>query len=170
MRIAISGTHGTGKSTLIAAFAAQHPEFEVFGDPWELTGGAGPSSFIEQFHVTTRRLHRLGNGRDAVLERCPLDFLAYLSAWENLGRGDGDADLFEEAGAAMEGLDLLVLLPLSATSGIHLPADEDLELREEMDAVLLSLADDPDLVPDSLRTIEVTGTPAERLALLEQAL
>ena len=36
MRIVISGTHASGKSTLIADFASRRPEFEVFPDPYEL--------------------------------------------------------------------------------------------------------------------------------------
>ncbi|GAB3595521.1 DEAD/DEAH box helicase family protein [Microbacterium tumbae] len=175
MRIAISGTHGTGKSTLIAAFAARHPGFEVLGDPHELAGGdSGVDSFLEQFRISARRLQRLPSGRDAVLERCPLDFLAYLEAWEALGRPGGAADalpdLVEEASAAMESVDLLVLLPLTAADGIHLPAEEDLDLREEMDAALLALCDDPDLVPDTVRTVEISGSPARRLALLEASI
>ncbi|MGW8483179.1 AAA family ATPase [Microbacterium sp. NPDC055903] len=173
MRIVVSGTHGTGKSTVISAFAARHPTFEVHADPHDLTGsGSGVDSFIEQFHVAARRLQRLPAGRDAVLERCPLDFLAYLEAWDALGRPGRAAaaipDLVEPAVSAMAAVDLLVVLPLSTASGIHLPADEDLDLREEMDAALLTLTEDPDLVPGSVRMIELAGTPEERLAALEE--
>lgn len=175
MRIVVSGTHCTGKSTLIAAIASRHPRFEVFGDPHELAGGgSGVDSFLAQFRVSARRLQRLPDARDAVLERCPLDFLAYLEAWDALGRHGGAAelipDLVEEAAAAMESVDLLVLLPVSDADDIHVPADEDRELRAEMDAALLALADDPELVPASIRTIELAGSPERRLALLEDAI
>ncbi|PZQ91517.1 MAG: hypothetical protein DI534_00575 [Leifsonia xyli] len=125
MRIVVSGSHCTGKSTLIAAFASRHPRFEVYGDPHELAGG---------------------------------------------GSGELIPDLVEDAAAAMESVDLLVLLPVSDADDIHVPADEDRELRAEMDAALLAFADDPELVPASIRTIELAGSPEHRLALLEDAI
>lgn len=175
MRIVVSGTHCTGKSSLIAAFTQRHPGFEEFGDPHEVTGGgSGVDSFLAQFHVSADRLRRLPAGHDAVLERCPLDALAYLQAWESLGRPGGAgaaiSGLIEVAAAAMASVDLLVLLPLAAGDDIPAPADEDPELREEMDAALLTLAGDPDLVPESVRIIELAGTPARRLTLLEEAI
>ena len=36
MRIAVSGTHASGKSTLIADFAAAHPHYVTMPDPFEL--------------------------------------------------------------------------------------------------------------------------------------
>lgn len=35
MRIVVSGTHASGKSTLISDFATAHPEFAVLPDPFE---------------------------------------------------------------------------------------------------------------------------------------
>lgn len=81
-----------------------------------------------------------------------------------------DGDLLAQAASAMAAVDLLVLLPLSAARGIHLSTDEDLDLREEMDAALLALAEDPDLVPESVRTIELGGDGTARLRALEAAL
>ncbi|WP_417555848.1 hypothetical protein [Microbacterium sp.] len=36
MRIVVSGTHASGKSTLISDFALRHPGFTVLPDPFEL--------------------------------------------------------------------------------------------------------------------------------------
>jgi hypothetical protein len=36
MRIVVSGTHASGKSTLISDFVQRHPEYEVLPDPIEL--------------------------------------------------------------------------------------------------------------------------------------
>ena len=51
MRLAVSGSHGTGKSTLIAAFLAKRPEyrhepeaFETLGDDVELTEEGEPTA------------------------------------------------------------------------------------------------------------------------------
>ncbi|MFC4138171.1 MULTISPECIES: hypothetical protein [unclassified Microbacterium] len=42
MRIVVSGTHASGKSTLIDAFAAEHPEYRVLPDPFEDPDLTGP--------------------------------------------------------------------------------------------------------------------------------
>jgi len=107
-----------------------------------------------------------------IAERGPLDFLAYLDALDALGR-PGRSSGLQERGAAIvaetaPSIDLLVLLPLSG-SGIDVPDDEDPALRDEMDAALLELADDPDLVGGA-RVIELVGDPAQRLDQLLQAL
>src|SRR6218665_1970880 len=126
MRIAVSGTHGSGKSTLIGAFSERHQEYTTLGDPYEVTrGSADVDAFIEQFHVAARRLQRLSPGRDVMLERCPVDFLAYLDAWQTLGRPGGAArsipELYDIAAHAMASVDLLILLPLSEAHRIPLP-------------------------------------------------
>ena len=50
MRVAVSGSHSVGKSTLIAAFLSRHPEyahepeaFEVLADDVELTESGAPT-------------------------------------------------------------------------------------------------------------------------------
>ena len=176
MRIVVSGSHASGKSSLIADFAALHPEFEVLGDPFELIDDAGEEpdagTFFAQLRYAAARLRTLPSGADVVAERGPLDFLAYLDALDALGR-PGRSSGLQERGAAIvaetaPSIDLLVLLPLSG-SGIDVPDDEDPALRDEMDAALLELADDPDLVGGA-RVIELVGDPAQRLDQLLQAL
>ncbi len=51
MRVAVSGSHSTGKSTLIAAFVAKCPEYvyepeayEILADDIALTSSEGPDS------------------------------------------------------------------------------------------------------------------------------
>ena len=66
-------------------------------------------------------------------------------------------------------VDLLVVLPVDATAGIHVPDDEDPELREAMDAALLDLVDEGDLVGGA-RVLELTGSEQERLARVSAAI
>jgi len=176
VRIVVSGSHASGKSSLIADFAALHPEFDVLGDPFDLIEDAGEEpdagTFFAQLRYAAARLQRLPPGADVIAERGPLDFLAYLDALDVLGR-PGRSSSLRERGAAIvaetaPSIDLLVLLPLSG-AGIDVPADEDPALRDEMDAALLELADDPELVGDA-RIVELVGDPARRLDQLLQAL
>ncbi|WP_392542059.1 AAA family ATPase [Oryzobacter telluris] len=175
MRIVVSGTHAVGKSTLVSDFALAHPTYVVLPDPFELVDeedAASAWSFVAQLHVAAERLTEWGPGSDVVAERGPLDLLAYLRALDDLGRGSVAPGLLAtlEAGSAeaMGHVDLLVVLPLDPAAGIWVPDDEDPELREAMDAALLDLVEDPDLV-GAARVLELTGPPEARLARLTRA-
>ncbi|MWB98018.1 AAA family ATPase [Agromyces seonyuensis] len=175
MRIVVSGTHASGKSTLVDAFADRHPGFEVLADPFEFVDDAGDEPdagvFAAQLRIASARLIALAPAERAIAERGPLDFLAYLAALDALGRPGRAGALFEQgvdlAARAMSNVDLLVLLPLEA--GIRVPEDEDPELRAAMDGALLDLADDIDLTGGA-RVVELGGSPAARLAGLEAEL
>jgi len=66
-------------------------------------------------------------------------------------------------------VDVLAVLPLTANDPIAVGADEQPELRLAMNDLLLELIDDPDVVGDRVRVVEITGDPAARLAALEEA-
>ena len=105
-------------------------------------------------------------------ERGPLDFLAYLSAMQSLGRAIVDSELIERGyeltAAAMHSVDLLVILPLNRRDAISIGESEDLELRDAMDIALLEYADDSDLIGNATVT-EIAGDRDRRLLLLERA-
>lgn len=175
MRIVVSGTHASGKSTLISDFALRHPEFAVLPDPFELVDEAGdvPSAalFASQLRISADRLTDDTAGEHLIAERGPLDFLAYLIALSELSGSPLDEPLLERATArsaeALQTIDVLVVLPLTADDRIHVGSDEHLELRAAMNDSLLDLIDDPDLVGERLTVAEITGEPVARLAALE---
>lgn len=176
MRIVVSGTHASGKSTLIADFLAAHPEYLSLGDPFddleeEAVDPSGEASFAGQLRIAAGRLRATAGQQDVIAERGPLDFAAYLIALERLGRSDGA--LVERAIAIAEDslalVDLVVLVPLDARRSIRIPADEDPALREAMDQALFDLADD--LAQDTgVRLLTVAGDGEERLATLVEAI
>ncbi len=171
MRIVVSGTHASGKSTLVSDVAialgyAQLP------DPYELVvddedDPAAAASFVRQLLVAAERLVALDRGADIVAERGPVDLLAYLEALAELDRPSVGPDLTtrlrDTAAEAMAHVDLLVVVPLDPRDGITVPDDEDPDLREAMDARLLDLCDDEDLVGSTVRVVEVAGSPDARL-------
>ena len=176
MRIVVSGTHASGKSTLIADFAAAHPEYRVLPDPFEFLdeeADADAAAFVAQLRLSAARLSRLTPGDAVIAERGPLDFLAYLDALDALGRPGGTRELLRAAAPATERamahVDLLVVLPVTPADDIRVPADEDPALRTAMDDALREFADDPDLTGGA-RVLEIAGTPERRLRLLEDAL
>lgn len=176
MRIVVSGTHASGKSTLISDFALRHPGFTVLADPFdsldEESDSPGAVMFARQLRIAADRLGE-ETATDLIAERGPIDFLAYLLALADGTGSEPSERLIERARAliadAMRRIDLLVVLPLSARDGIRVGPDEDPALRDAMNDILLELIDDPDLV-GSTEVIEITGDPRARLERLEQAI
>ncbi|MFE6734615.1 AAA family ATPase [Microbacterium sp. NPDC057650] len=177
MRIVVSGTHASGKSTLIEAFAARHPEYRVLPDPFEevLDDGFGELDaglFERQLEIAARRLIALPPDSDVIAERGPIDFLAYLLALDRLGRPGRPHGSLDEgvqwAQAAAAHIDLLLVLPIDADAEIRVADDEDAALRDETDQVLLELIEQPDLTGP--RVVEIAGSPATRLSLMERVI
>lgn len=175
MRIVISGTHASGKSTLVSDFALRHPEFVVLPDPFDVLDEAldtpTPAILGRQLRIAADRLHEGEDGELVIAERGPIDFLAYLLAIGRLHGQVVESEVLERAlditAAALERVDLLVILPLSARDLILVGAEEHPALREAMDEELQDLIEDPDVIGERTRVEVITGTPDARLAMLE---
>ncbi|HEX8407947.1 MAG TPA: AAA family ATPase [Thermoanaerobaculia bacterium] len=185
MRIAVSGTHGSGKSTLIEDFVAAHRDYVHEPEPYEwledVYGEAvaeepGVDDFYRQLEVSVERLRDYGAGARVIAERSPLDFLAYMLALNELGRAGRDcaaiASAVELVAAGIANIDLLVLLPLNGADRIEVPESEDLELRDATNERLLDIVTaDPYSLFVSGRPfiVEVHGTRQQRMRQLEDA-
>lgn len=175
MRIVVSGTHASGKSTLISDFALRHPDFTALPDPFDLIDEAWdqPSAavFARQLRVTAQRLGPDEVAGNIIAERGPLDFFAYLLALDEVTGASSSPELLERSAIvtaeALGHVDLLVVLPLNSADAIEVGADEDPELRSAMNDVLMDLVDDPDLIGSRLKVVEVVGSPSDRLRQLE---
>jgi hypothetical protein len=185
MRIAIAGTHCSGKSTLVHDFLAVHRDYVHEPEPYEwledVYGEAAAEEptaedFYRQLELCVERLRGYGRGANMIAERSPLDFLAYITALHDLGRSGRDcaltASAAELAAEGMAQLDLLAVLPLNARDGIIAPESEDLELRDAMNDRLLDLIATDEyalLAGGRPRVIEVQGSPQQRLRMLTAA-
>jgi predicted ATPase len=174
MRIVVSGTHASGKSTLISDFVMRHPGYTVFSDPFDLLDETwdtpGFASFARQLRLTADRLLSDERAVDVIAERGPLDFLAYLLALNELTGDAVSRELLVRAteltSRALRTAQLLVVLPLDDRHRLVHDFDEHSELRQAMNAVLLDLIDDPDIVGE-LNIVELAGDRTERLTALE---
>src|ERR1700723_681762 len=114
MRIGISGTHGTGKTTLAGALCAHLPGHVTAGQPYYPLEEEGhefgfPPSLEDYRALLARSLRSLSSLPllpGVVFDRTPLDYLAYLAATGSAPRGQSSAAALRPAFAS---LDLLVI-------------------------------------------------------------
>src|SRR5437867_7359377 len=145
MRLAISGTHCSGKSSLVDAFLAAHPDYTQEPEPYEVlhelygeTFAAEPSAqeFFRQLEYNVTQLQQYGAGDQVVFERSPFDYVVYLQALVDLSRDTADPVLvkqsIEVATGAVNLLDMIVYLPAGGAN-IYIPEEEDVELRSAVD-------------------------------------
>ncbi len=173
MRIAVTGAHGTGKTTLIEDFAAAHPAYQHVQEPyWELAQQGTPfadgatADLEEQLRQSCALI--LGTpGADVIFDRCPLDFIAYLDV---VGPKEGfewtpDGKLLVQIEKALATLDLIAFLPITGPDEIAV-AIELPKLRARVDARLKRMLRDDELEllgEGRPRLVELRGKPAARL-------
>lgn len=145
MRIAVSGTHVTGKSTLVEALGARLPDHTMVPEPYELLADRGyefeypPSveDFVAQLRQSIVVLRR--TAPNLILDRCPLDFLGYIFASAGAGRFDVEP-WREPIRAAMARLDLVVAIHVDPEHDpvMHI---EDSAFRFAVDGLLRDIVD-----------------------------
>lgn len=166
MRIAVSGAHATGKSTLIAELRRLLPSHEAVDEPYYALLEAGSPSagepcredFEAQLEASIGLITGHG-GPDVLFERCPVDYLAYLRCLP--GAADDVSRWMDESAPALASLDRIVFVPVERPDRVHVGASEGRRLRRRVDALLREI-----LVDDGwglgLAVVEVHGSPSER--------
>jgi hypothetical protein len=176
MRVGISGTHGTGKTTLARALCEHLPGHVAADEPYYLLEEQGyefgfppsPEDYRALLACSLRSLTAPPLLPAVVFDRTPLDYLAYLAAV-----GDDPSD---QAGAgalrpAFASLDLLVITLITPETELVLPAAEMPRLRAEMNDALLELVyDDPLNAWDDIPVLELSGPLDGRLDAVLAAL
>ena len=167
MRIAVSGTHRAGKSTLVEALAAALPGHEAIDEPYQLLEEDGhefaETPSIEDFEQQIERSIECieQSASNAIFDRSPADFLGYL-----LTHSDADnfelSDWLPRIQAAVEKLDLVVFVPIEAPDRIVLPRSESRRPRLNVNAVLKDIVLD-DRYGFDIEVMSVKGTPDARL-------
>ncbi len=158
VRIAVSGTHRTGKSSLVEALGACLPNYRTIPEPYEILEERGYAfahpptvdDFVMQLRQSLATLRR--NSPNVLFDRCPLDFLGYIYA-------SAGADQFEiehwrkEIEQAMKSLDLVVAVHVDPTHDPAMPSEEsafrlavDDMLRDIVDGDSLDLCHDVEIL------------------------
>lgn len=166
MRIAISGSHLVGKTTLAEALAEVLPRYALVPEPYYLLEEDGqefaemPS--IEDFELQLERSCQcvLESGRNVIFDRCPLDILGYLITHR-------DSEVFQlehwmpRIRESVARLDLIGFVPIEEPDRITVSRSQAV-LRAEVDALLRDIVVD-DAYGLQLDVITVAGTPAARV-------
>ena len=170
MRIAISGTHFSGKSTLIANLLKCFPNFTSVEEPYLLLEEQGyefsnpPSveDFEQQLDFSVRCIMESSN--NTFFDRCPIDCLAYALA---IGEVDID-NWIQKMERAVQLLDLIVFLPIEDRDRIPIPISEDLELREKVDENLQEILLNDSLgILNDVEVIEAMGSIEKRMRMVK---
>ncbi len=167
MRIAFSGAHRTGKSTLLEQVADSLSGYATVDEPYYLLEEDGyetpevPS--LEDFQAQLERsLQVLEAGAPNVLfDRCPADILAYLETHEDSSEFEPE-DWIDRVRDAMESLDLVLFVPVEARDRIAVAEPEERRLRRAVHDRLEELLIE-DLVWD-VDVLRVDGDEKSRLA------
>jgi len=168
MRIAVSGSHRTGKSTLLADLAEQLPGYATIAEPYEILEEEGyefaqPPALEDYLRQRQRSIELLAERReDALFERCPLDFVAYALCSPDGASFEAD-DYVDLIRPAVESLSLVVFVPVEEPDRIVLAASEDDELRRAVDEKMREIVVE-DILGLDLEVLEVSGTRARRAA------
>jgi predicted ATPase len=182
MRIAVSGTHSSGKSTLIEEFLRAHPEYFHEPEPYEVLveeygeefgSELSVDDFYRQLEFNVERLRQHKRGEWVIYERCPVDFLAYILALKDLKMEPVDDTFLEKIiRMVLEGiqhLDLIVFLPLDE----EIYSDENPKLRKAVDDRLGNIFSGGEFeVVSSSRgpIVEARGSLTQRLQVVEDAI
>jgi predicted ATPase len=189
MKIAVSGTHNTGKTTYIADFIKKWPMYETCDTSYRdlikseklkhSKDGTEETQKIILDYLVEQAIQ--SSKKDfAILDRCVLDNLAY-STWLNLKGLVSDKFLDQSRILVRETLkmfDVIFFTPLTRVSEIPLENNEVRDLdpvyREEIDNIFKAFTEsyhrgDGRIFPkgDSPPIIEIFGSPEERIKLTE---
>jgi predicted ATPase len=170
VRIAFSGSHRVGKTTLLERVAEGLRGYETVDEPYHLLeedgyeAGDPPSveDFVAQLERSVAELEApAGPRRDVLFDRCPVDVLAYLAE-----HPDGDAfepdDWVERARDALDTLELIVFVPIE-DNGLRY---EDADYRRAVDERVRRMLIDEEIAGD----VEVMTVSGDEQARAEQVL
>ena len=194
MRIAVSGSHSLGKSTVVNQWVAAQPSYLREEEPYRALGLHGPyeikfrdlSTRLQngiQLYYNIGRIHRYSNPTDQVIfDRAPVDYIAYSQYTANQRSTDIDTEFVESMVPAvkecLDHLDILAFVPKSDEWPVAMEEDGirpvDNEYRDEVDRIFKQIYRDGrfNLLPErnGPKLIELIGSPQQRLDQLEQCI
>jgi hypothetical protein len=161
MKIAITGAHRVGKTTLAEKLQEHLVDYELRMEPYHELAELGyefseqptVSDFLEQLDYSITQIST--SDRNVIFDRCPIDFLAYIQAIDGSGNIQS---IFNKVESIISELDLLVFVPIEEPDLIPGDTSDFQELRENVNEIMA------DWIGDfGVDVIEVRGTLSNRL-------
>lgn len=186
MRIAVSGTHFIGKTTLIDDFLKKHPDYRGEKEAYyklqnekemELSLEPSLDSLLEQLDYSIDQLNQTANEKNVIFDRCPVDFIAYAMIdleQDSLDINDSEvSERFDEIKTALNTLDLILFLPITKDNSIEY-TEENPAYRKAADKYFKKIYRDEvcDIFPryGHPRIIEIWGDRVARIKKIESYL
>lgn len=186
MRIAVSGTHFIGKSTLIEDFCKKHSDYKCENEAYyklqdekemELSLEPSLDSLLEQLDYSILQLNQCANEKNVIFDRCPVDYIAYsmIALKEDfIDINDSEvSEQFPEIKAALNTLDLILFLPITNENTIEY-TEENPAYRKAADKYFKKIYRDDicDIFPGygNPKIIEIWGDRLTRVKKIESYL
>jgi len=188
MRIAVSGTHFIGKSTLIEDFVKRHPNYKSEIEPYynynmeneksmELSLEPSIDSLLEQLDYNINQLNECKNEKNVIFDRCPVDFIAYSMCAldeDNVDINDSEiSERFDDIKTALNSLDLILFLPINKENSI-VYTEENPAYRKLADKCFKKIYRDDvcDIFPrhNHPKIVEIYGDRLTRIKIVESYL
>lgn len=194
MRIAVSGSHSLGKSTVVNDWVFTHPDYSREEEPYRVLGLNGPYqiNFREestrlqngiQLYYNISRIHRYAKSESKVIfDRAPVDYIAYSQFTANHGKSDIDQNFIKSMIPAikecLDHLDIIAFIPKSDEWPVEIEDDGirpvDHTYRDEVDQIFKQIyrANQYDLMPikNCPTIIELYGPADQRIKQLQNAI
>jgi len=193
MRIAVTGSHSLGKSTVVNDWVRAHPEFLREEEPYRALGLHGPYEIrfrdestrlqngIQLYYSLSRVFRYSSTECPVIFDRAPIDYIAYSQYTADCGTTDIDQAFVDSMIPAVKEslghIDILAFVPKSDVWPVHLEQDGirpvDPDYRDRVDAIFKQIYREGRFglfpCPGGAEVIELVGPPAQRLAQIEQA-
>jgi len=160
MKIALTGAHRVGKTTLAEKLQESLAGYELLKEPYyelEELGFAcseipDTDDFIAQLEHSIKQIPI--DTDNVIFDRCPIDFLAYIHALDGSGNIQS---LYSKVESIMSDVDLLVFVPIEEPDLISCSESDLPELRYQVNEIL------NDWIRDfGVETLEVKGNLLSR--------
>jgi AAA+ ATPase superfamily predicted ATPase len=160
MKIAITGAHRVGKTTLVEKLQENLADYDIRIEAYyeleesgyEFSERPNVDDFLVQFEYSIKQLAT--NDYNVIFDRCPIDFLAYIQA---IDETKNIQSLYNRVESIMQEIDLLVFVPIEEPDLIVCQESDLPKLRKKVNDIL------KDWILDfGIETIQVKGTLLNR--------